>query len=348
MTRSPRYTISRLTAPIAAGPYGLLYGGIDSDGITRRTGDMTPLMAAVAQSHAAEVSCPIVRREFFFWPEHRRLLFDGIKMSDTPVSDRLAEFDVTADSWESRQTLSIDVPLSAGSKTISLAFTNPFYVEASDEDRGVNLDRLVIRDRSGTIVIEMEFESLGQQECGGPRAQFYRMWCERSLQVPLGLLSEGEYTLDVVAHQDKLGDEAARLVVVVESDHGASRGASAIRRKLVQLHDKLLGVTVSADSPDVDTAYRLFKGVWESKRSAAGPEFEDLGFACSQNVDQLYYDGLADDLLAPDEQGNLQWDWDRLDGFYRDVGEMRDPHHTVRAWVVTLAYFLMDYRYVYF
>ena len=348
MTSSARYTFSRLTAPTSAGDYGLLYGGIDSDGITKRTGDMTPLMAAVAQSHAAEVSCPIVRREFFFWPEEKRLLFDGIKKSDTPVSDTTAEFAVTADSWQSRQTLSLVLPLDAGRKTVGLTFTNPFYDEATDEDRGVNLDRLVVRDRSGKAVREVEVESLGRQECGSPRSQFYRMWCERSLQVPVGVLPEGEYTIDVMVHQNKLGDEAARLLIVVESHDGTSRGAAAIRNKLVELHDKLLGVTVSADSPDVDTAFRLFKEVWESKRSSAGPGFEDMGFGCRRNEDQLYYDGLAEDVLVHDENGGLEWDWDRLDEFYREVGEMQDPHHTVRAWVVTLAYFLMDYRYLYF
>ena len=40
--------------------YRLLYGGIDSGGITERADDITALMAAVAQSHAVESSCPIV------------------------------------------------------------------------------------------------------------------------------------------------------------------------------------------------------------------------------------------------------------------------------------------------
>ena len=78
--------------------YELLFGGIDSDGIITRGTDMTPVMAAVAQSHAAEVSCPIVRREFFFWEEDDRLLFDGVTRYDTPVSEVYSEFDVAADS----------------------------------------------------------------------------------------------------------------------------------------------------------------------------------------------------------------------------------------------------------
>jgi len=64
--------------------YGILYGGIDSVGITERTKEMTPVMMAVARTHAAEVSCPIVYREFFFWPPERRRLFGGIDKFATP------------------------------------------------------------------------------------------------------------------------------------------------------------------------------------------------------------------------------------------------------------------------
>ena len=38
--------------------YGLLYGGIDSDGITERGRDLTSVMAGVAKRHAAATSCP--------------------------------------------------------------------------------------------------------------------------------------------------------------------------------------------------------------------------------------------------------------------------------------------------
>ena len=43
-------------------------------------------------------------------------------------------------------------------------------------------------------------------------------------------------------------------------------GLPAIRNKLVELHDKLLGVQVTSDSPDVEAAYRLFVDVWQRKR----------------------------------------------------------------------------------
>ena len=55
--------------------YRLLYGGIDSGGITDRARDITSIMAGVARSHAAESSCPIVLREFYLLPEEEGLVY---------------------------------------------------------------------------------------------------------------------------------------------------------------------------------------------------------------------------------------------------------------------------------
>ena len=81
------------------GRYELMYGGIDSDGITVRASDVTPLMAAVAQRHAIEVSCPVVLREFFLLPNQNRRLFGGIDRTTSPVSEAFAAADITAESW---------------------------------------------------------------------------------------------------------------------------------------------------------------------------------------------------------------------------------------------------------
>lgn len=63
--------------------YNILYGGIDSDGITKRTGDMTSVMSQVAQTHAVEASCPIVIREFNV-DVSERLLFTLVNKDTTP------------------------------------------------------------------------------------------------------------------------------------------------------------------------------------------------------------------------------------------------------------------------
>ena len=69
--------------------YRLLYGGIDSDGVTERARDITSVMAGVAKRHAAEVSCPVVMRDFYLVPDAERRLFAGIRsIRDTGLGVR--------------------------------------------------------------------------------------------------------------------------------------------------------------------------------------------------------------------------------------------------------------------
>ena len=329
--------------------YGLLYGGIDSDGIVDRSGDLTPLMASVAQSHAAEVSCPIVRREFFLWSEEKRLLFDGIDKFVTPASDQTEVFDVTADSWETRQTISLAAQLGLGAKTIRLEY--PDYFRDDDGNRReLNLDRLMIRNRSGTTVLSLELEDFGTQRCGGREDNFdsfYRMWSSCALEFPVQVLLEDVYTIEVVVHQNRAGDKPAQLIISVESNDRSSRGAIAIGRKLVELHQRLFGVTVEMDSPDVEEAFRLFVEIWDRKRRTEGNNFGDARFECESGDDHHYYEGLIDDVVNYNEWGYSELNWDQVNQFYDGI-DMSDPTHAVRAWVVTLAYLMTDPRYLYF
>ena len=332
--------------------YQLLYGGIDSDGIIERTGEITPLMASVAQSHAAEVSCPIVRREFYYWPDGSRTLFNGISEFDTPYSETRGDFEITSETWETRQSVTLAVPLSPGSKTVRLSYTNDFRGEqpadgGSRPDRNLSLDRLVVTNSVGTTVSEVELETLGRKNCGRPAGEFYRMTSNCSLDVPVDIALPGDYTVLVIAHQDRAGDEDAHLVVDVESEDGRSQGAMAIRRKLAELHYRLYGVTVSPNSADVNEAFDLFVEVWNRKRNSEGPGFDSSRFNCTDYGDHLYFEGLVPDVIRYNDNGATQLDSDRIREFNRSVSRA-DPKHTVRTWVVTLAYLLTDYRYLYF
>lgn len=126
-------------------------------------------------------------------------------------------------------------------------------------------------------------------------------------------------------------------------DPAAPSGSTRIRRKLVELHWKLFGVTVSLHSPDVEAAYQLFVDVWERKRRTEGSDFYDGQTECPVE-DTAYFDGIIADAVAIDEQGNSSIDWDRVESSWNF--QMEDPHHAVRTWVVVLAYLMADYRYL--
>ena len=336
-----------------SGDYRLLYGGIDSDGIIKRADDMTALMAAVAQSHAVEVSCPIVRREFLLWPDEDRRLFGGIDRSVSPVSEISGTAAISAKSWKARQTNMWAVSLAAGDKTMRLGFLNDFWDDETQSDRNLILDRVIIRDQNGSVVELVELENLDPNEVGGPywEGNGYILWSEGWLDVPVSIPADGDYRIEVVAFQEAAGEESAMLEMVVESDIETSRGARAIRRKLVELHEKLLGMTVTVDSPEVEAAFRLFVEVWDRKRRANsdGPDWREEDIVCDIR-DQLYYEGIADDVLQvyTDENGDSDYHFnhDRA-GEILDKAGFGRPDPVVRTWVVVMAYFLTDYRYLF-
>ena len=334
-----------------SGDYRLLYGGIDSDGITKRADDMTALMAAVAQRHAVEVSCPIVRREFLLWPDEERRLFGGIDRSVSPVSEISGTAAISAKSWKARQTNMWAVSLAAGDKTMRLGFLNDFWDDETQSDRNLILDQVIIRDQNGSVVELVELENLDPNEVGGPywEGNGYMLWSEGWLDVPVSIPADGDYRIEVVTYQQAAGEESAMLEMVVESDIETSRGARAIRRKLVELHQKLLGMTVTVDSPEVEAAFRLFVEVWERKRRANGSDWREERIDCDIR-DQLYYEEIADDVLQvyTDDNGDsfYHFNGDRA-GEILDKAGFHRPDPVVRTWVVVLAYFLTDYRYLF-
>ena len=340
---------SNLDAPRAErSRYELMYGGIDSDGITVRAGDMTPLMAAVAQKHAIEVSCPIIQREFFLLPDAERHIFGGIDATVSPVSERHLAAAITATSSWSPQTVSLAMSLAAGAKNVRLSFTNDFWDAATQGDRNLHLDAIVLRDRGGSVVDRIELESLAPQakpDCNYPGDGHFSLNCQGSLNVSLSIPADGEYRIDVIAYQQAAGGEPANLEISIESLGGTSLGARAIRSKLAELHEVLYGVQVAEDSPDVEEAFQLFVEVWERKRltGSGSSHFEE--YECNVS-DSLYFDGLVDDAWAYNRWGHSQISRQAWD--YRNQIDRGDPNHVARTWVVVLAYLLSDYRYLYF
>ena len=106
--------LSRLTD---RNEYRLLYGGIDSDGITERARDLTSVMTGVAKSHAMESSCPVVLREFYLLPEEDRRLFTAIDTVVSPVWEDVGGTFATTEDWG---TVTLDATLTAGEKTVRL------------------------------------------------------------------------------------------------------------------------------------------------------------------------------------------------------------------------------------
>ena len=359
----PRFEgVSALTSDEGYWGYRLFYGGIDSDGVTTRARDLSPVMAAVAKSHAAESSCPIVLREFYLLPEEKRKLFAGIDLWTTPVSEFSDTFEVAADSWADREVLRVSGPLSAGAKTVGMVLTNDDGDEQGG-DRNVRLYELRVLDADGSVLERMSLKNLvppmaSWGECGNANAynpesgdhdHFNLHSTCAPATVEIEIEAAGSYTVEVEAWADQFGDELAQLDVSIESDKVNSAGARAIRGKLIELHETLLGVRVDDRSKDIELAYGLFVDSWERRRNSGATYFLDAG--CPALADHLYFDGILEDALLryDDDEGGFyyDWDYDRVDRYLHGELAPQDARGAARAWVAVLAYLLMDYRYLY-
>ena len=157
-----------------------------------------------------------------------------------------------------------------------------------------------------------------------------------------------EVSCPIVAREFYLWPDRQRRLfrgIGLDDSPATEVGSAAIKRKLAELHSNLFGVAATVGSPDVEEAYRLFVEVWNRKRSTEGDQFPGL-MRCEFRSDHLYFEGIADDVLRYDKWGRASWNWDRV----RELEPLdeSDPHHVARTWVVTLAFLLSDYRYLYF
>ena len=151
-----------------------------------------------------------------------------------------------------------------------------------------------------------------------------------------------------------LPESKRRLFAGIDRSVTPPDGANAIRNKLVELYDKLLGVQVTPFSPDVDSAYRLFLEEVERARASRHDPFywvhENWSCFWGWANDHLYFDGILDDVVVEQEHEDgvpyYDFDDDRVEDFMESV-DLSDPHHTAHAWVMVLAYLLADYRFLY-
>ena len=330
------------------GDFRLLYGGIDSDGVTERARNMTTVMAGVAKRHAVRTSCPVVQRELFLLPDEDRRLFGGIDKNVTPATEFRDTFEITAASRSEMETFSLQGSLTTGDKTVSLAFLNDYY-ESREEDRDVLLDRLTVR-QGNTVVYRYEMENLDHPvDCHHIEQGAFHLSSSGPtcvLAVPVAIPSDGVYQIEISAWGDQAGDELPRLEVAVLDPALSSAGAAAIREKLVELHDKLLGVDVTPYSVDVDAAFNLFVDVMERGRGTEEAHFR--WWECALE-DIYFFEGILDDIVVEkrNEWGDPYYDFDRdrVQAFL-DGADFSDIHYSARTWVVVLTYLLTDYRYL--
>jgi hypothetical protein len=133
--------------------YRLYYGGIDSDGITRRTTELNSLMSTVVERMALETACEIVVRDFTL-PKAQRSLFTKVEVTDRP--DDTAAVTRIRNNIRSLHERLLGETLAAGDVEVDRTYSvfEEVWTERMAQNKGTNL-------RWGSGYCPVDFDATG-------------------------------------------------------------------------------------------------------------------------------------------------------------------------------------------
>jgi hypothetical protein len=344
--------------------YGVYYGGINSLSVTKRSTEMTPLMSTVAMAHALESACPIVLREFIL-PDGSRKLFNSIDQFTTPLSDGAQEynFPTAVDNPPAEQIWTVD--LQAGEKNIVASTSNGFCDWDSDSQQCrtqtyLEVDRMEIIAPGSGARSELV---VGENSCGATvGASGLSLFGPCRVSFPFTATTVGEYSVIMTFAAQRTGAahvdaEQINASLAVESAvdplQSQTIGAIAIKDKLVDLHEKMLGKQYAIDSPEIELSYELFVSAWQDRVNSGeqGSLFGGESSTCTWTYDYNFMDGLGFDgevyttTIENDGHSTEEFNWESVGLFLNPLAS--DTAHAKRAWVTVISYLMTHYYYLY-
>jgi hypothetical protein len=353
------------TEPGMLRTYSLFYGGIDSIGVTKRAREMTPLMSATSMTMALESSCPIVYGEFIL-PDAQRKLFSGITDQLTPLSEA-SEVRVidTADPGQVK-SLSFSSQLSAGPKKAFVLYADDYCGNQDPAtgrcglDRNVFINSLTLSHPDGSSAsVSGSQLTLESTTCGNAltpnRMLLHSAGCIAVYKFTAA--QSGTYQVQASMTAVQAGPDNASVILGFESDsiprESTSLGAMRIREKLVQLHQTLLGQTLTVDSPEISDTFALLADSWQSKRAANRERhMMNPDLACSWPSDTDFFANIG--YPGPDPRQLVEFStiellqaplFDTVKDWFYPRGA--DPLHMKKSWQTVIAYMLSHYNYLY-
>ncbi len=323
--------------------YRIYYGGIDSNGITERAKVLNSLMSNVALTQAISVSCPTVIFDFNRSDEDKTL-FSFVDRYTTPYSQAQQQYSVTADSFATATTHTLNETLDAGSQRLRLSFDNPYWDSVTDTSLILIVHEVEVTNSEGEVLLafdaktapSIEGSSFSLNEEGNPNGSenWYNggsdpgwvLWTGY-LEVPLEIVEAGTYNISVSASKLNHPSRPANLSISVDgtSPYG-TQGATAIRTQLQFLHKKLLGEDLAIDSTEITESYEL------------------LLLLRNERIDNNYpQNAIAWDIESCAISTPGWWDASREE---ERNAELADPDYMQGTWASMLIYFLTDYLYL--
>ncbi len=293
--------------------YNLYFGGIDSDGITVRARETTPLMTRVVASMAANVSCPIVSDEFSKQAS-QRALFKQVSVYDSPFSLNYGEYVIDSNEEQTATRVNLDSLSASGDLSLNLAH----LVTGSTQGSLIHLGRLRIIGINNTIEFDSTIEDIlttmtFDENCSSidtlTHAAELLAGCIIELPITLSAASQ---SIELTAWHLDQGDTSLVMQLVNKETQQPSMGQIAIKQTLVYLHQSLLNQSINIDSSELNQSYNLFVDLWASRIDRQETAYLDNQCGTGQ----------------------------------RPIQDLYDPFQLKNTWVAMIAYFLNDYRFV--
>ncbi len=342
------------TADLVSGlenDYNTFYGGIDSFALKIRAREVTPMMSNVAAAHALESSCPIVLGDFIR-PDAQRLLFGNLSPWMTPLTQGSMTQTVTSTSTTDFKSMALTLNLQAGANKVVMSVLNDACDYATTaaqcrSNKNLIISTLAIRNPAGqTTTVNGNTGTFGScgQSTNGTRLTLYSS-C--TAEYAFTASTSGSYTVtaSIAATQTTSDPVLAGLNVEANVTASASTaaGATALKNKLVELHSKLLGPTVTATSPEVLASYDLLLQTWGERRVGTFvPALLSSALLCEWSTDI----GFISTLSYPGSplQSNGAYSTATVTTWLGP--QAQDPLYMKQSWVVVVAYLLSHYDYL--
>jgi len=150
--------------------------------------------------------------------------------------------------------------------------------------------------------------------CGHQTDAYYQLSCNGSIIIPFEVTEAGSYALELIAAGEQYGDEPISIELsIVDS----ASGKPALKRQIQDLHQQLLGESLTTDDPEVEATYALLLESYETRKARG-----------VTNVNQFPVETCP----------NHQWRISDLDG--------SDPTYMVGTWINVLTYLMTDFRFL--
>ncbi len=336
--------------------FTVLLGGIDSNSVTSRSTVITPLMTTLLMTHATEVACPAVVRQFEM-PEGQRSLFTKVNEDTSPLVYGSSLINISPEKFGDWETISFLADVAAGPTTISIEYANPWCTFGCKEQRLLYIDSLSLTSPSGKITyLRGDDERLvsttvhGNPSCVKENGYSKCYW--GSVNLDLQLSESGTYTVaaSLSSQRPPSNPEVLQAKITIQANTDPltanTKSSSKIRHQIRELYQALHGTDYPTNSSEVERVYEMFVAAL----SMGEEQRDSIFYQCNLFRDGLFYDdNLTQEEIKSFRTSNPGQDWYsedwRVRAFFEDWFKY-DPYGTKYAWTTVMAYMLSHFDYL--